>query len=62
MNTCVKALDGIYKIYRLLHRSDLKISAKKSEIVQHESSLFEIALVQKFVNLVDLVESFPMSI
>ena len=29
-NTRVKALDEIYKIYRLLHRSDLKISEKKS--------------------------------
>ena len=28
-STRVKALDEIYKIYRLLHRSDLQMSAKK---------------------------------
>ena len=30
VDTRVKAFDEIYKIYRLLHRSDLKILVKKS--------------------------------
>ena len=96
-----KALDEIYKIYMLLHRSDLKISEKIRQTFSHFSANFfsnEIAIqtsiylqiwlrysreratqslpknakkfdeifwkievwaVQKHVNLVDLVKSFP---
>ena len=38
----MKALDEIYKIYRLLDRSDVKISAKKSsEFFQNLNSFFK---------------------
>ena len=40
VNTRWKALDEIYKIYMLLHRSDLKISKKNaSEFFEHYSVL-----------------------
>ena len=35
-----KALDGIYKIYMLLHRSDLNISEKSRQTFSHFSAFF----------------------
>ena len=48
----MKALDEIYKIYRLLHRSDLTISAtKSSEIFQNEYLFFqEISCFPEFIS------------
>ena len=35
-NTRVEALDEIYKIYKLLHRSDLNISVNNSSDLQND--------------------------
>ena len=45
-----KALDEIYKIYMLLHRSDLNISEKFRQTFSH--------FFGKFLNLLDLQETF----
>ena len=73
VNTRWKALDAIYKIRILLHRSGFKISIKKcwklkNSLFIFEKSLtifdwnFEVWAVQKYANLVDRVKSFPTSI
>ena len=54
-----KALDEIYKIYMLLHRSDLNISEKNSAIFNEKNEIREWC---KGVHCVDLGESFPTSL
>ena len=44
-----KALDEIYKIYMLLHRSDLNISENFRQNFPHFSAEFQLNFSQKFV-------------
>ena len=45
LNIRWKALDELYKIYMLLHRSDLNISEKIRQIVSHFTAFFLQKLV-----------------
>ena len=61
-NTRLKALDEIYKIYKLLHRSAFKNSAKFRQTFSHFSSfIFKISLIfRNFVqNLTNFDEKIP---
>ena len=51
LNIRWKALDEIYKIYILLHRSDLKSSAKKSRHNFGEIEYMKIQLIRIFASL-----------
>ena len=59
-----KALDEIYKLYMLLHRSDVNISEKREGRKVKMSKLCPLCESKKHVNvnLVDLVKSFPTNI
>ena len=72
VNTRVKALDEIYKIYRRLHRSDLQISAKQSsEFFQDLQDLQIVAPLRrqnfskksrpKFSNVIFIFQNFAFS-
>ena len=65
----LETLDEIYKMYELLHRSDLKNKynvenqiANMRKYLTKFSWNVEFGAVQKCVNLVDLVKSFQTSI
>ena len=44
----MKALEEIYKIYRLFHRSDLKISAKSSEFFKMDIEVSQFRVFHSF--------------
>ena len=62
LNSRWKALDEIYKIYKLLHRSAFKNSAKFRQTFSHfYSFVFEISLIFRnfCANLTNFHENFP---
>ena len=50
VNTCWKALDEIYNIYILLHRSNFNISEKMAFKMRHNFCEFEKLLSQHFAH------------
>ena len=51
-----KALDEIYKIYMLLHRSDLNISENFRQTFSHFSANFKYLIFAKFAEKCETIE------
>ena len=51
VDTRVKAFDEIYKIYRLLHRTNLNISANTSSEIFQNEYLYSFFTISRFLEL-----------